>query len=138
MDELTLQEAAQRLGVSEHTVRRRVKRGTLAGVQVSSPQGFVWRVRLPDAATSPDGLANGQVAFRDALQVIERQQHLIAQLSGQVGFLQGQLETYKALTAPTPHQSAQEGQQGASVAGVVSDDLARPLAAPRKAWWRFW
>ena len=131
-------EAATRLGVSEHTVRRRVKRGELAGIQVSTPQGFVWRVRLPEAATSPDGVANGQVAFRDALQVIERQQHLIAQLSGQVGFLQGQLETYKALMAPPLHQSAQGGQQGGSAAEVALDDHATPVAAPRKAWWRFW
>jgi len=53
--------------------------------------------------------------------------------------------TIRALQSPaqpsetaTPHQSAQEGQQGGSVAGVVSDDLVRPSAPPRKAWWRFW
>jgi len=42
------------------------------------------------------------------------------------------------LTAGNASESAQEGQQGASVAGMVSDDLVRPPAAPRKAWWRFW
>ena len=53
-------------------------------------------------------------------------------LAGQLGYVQAQFqqrdELLKALQAPTeasteviPHQSAQEGQQTASVAGVVSD-----------------
>jgi hypothetical protein len=45
---LTISEAAQRLRLSEQTVRRRIKSGELSGIQVSTPQGFIWVVELPD------------------------------------------------------------------------------------------
>jgi len=71
-------------------------------------------------------------------------------LAGQLGYVQSQLqqrdEQIRALTAPAEastegyaSESAQEGQQTASVAGVaVEDDLVQPSAPRRKAWWRFW
>ena len=37
---LTIPEAAQRLRLSEQTVRRRIKSGELPGVQVSTPPGL--------------------------------------------------------------------------------------------------
>src|SRR5687767_6122803 len=55
---LTISEAAQRLRVSEMTIRRRIRSGELQGVQVNSPGGFAWVVDLPDEPTvdepSPD------------------------------------------------------------------------------------
>lgn len=50
--QVTVAEAALRLRVSEQTIRRRLHRGDLPGIQVPSPQGFVWMVELPDEATS--------------------------------------------------------------------------------------
>jgi len=85
----------------------------------------------------------------EALRLINRLTEENRNLAGQLGYMQAQLqqrdEQLKALQAPaepsatpTSHQSAQEGQQTDSVAGVVSDDLAASVAAPRKVWWRFW
>jgi excisionase family DNA binding protein len=55
---LTISEAAQRLRVSEMTIRRRIRSGEIQGVQVNSPGGFAWVVDLPDEPTvdepSPD------------------------------------------------------------------------------------
>ena len=42
-----IKEAAERLGISADTVRRRLKRGELTGRQEPTAQGFVWVVELP-------------------------------------------------------------------------------------------
>jgi excisionase family DNA binding protein len=146
--EVDLREAAAWLGISERTVRRRLHRGELEGRQVSTPQGRAWRIRLDTLPPSPHGHDGGRTdsaALVDALRVVADQQqqlrdqaHQLLQLAGQVGYLQGQLEQLRALPAGTSHQSAQDGQQGASAAGVVVDDLVQSHAAPRRAWWRFW
>lgn len=52
--QVTIGEAAQRLSVSEHTVRRRVRSGELSGSQVATPQGYTWRVDLPDEVPVPE------------------------------------------------------------------------------------
>jgi excisionase family DNA binding protein len=45
---LTIAEAAQRLRLSEQTVRRRIRSGELQATQMSSPGGFSWVVEVPD------------------------------------------------------------------------------------------
>lgn len=42
----SIEEAAEELGVSPSTVRRRVKRGQLQAVQARIAQGYEWRIRL--------------------------------------------------------------------------------------------
>jgi DNA-binding transcriptional MerR regulator len=51
--DVTIAEAARRLGISERTVRRRLHNGELQGRQVATPQGFVWTIEMPDGL--PDG-----------------------------------------------------------------------------------
>lgn len=46
----TVSEAAQALGVSVDTIRRRMKRGELETRREQTPQGFRWLIRLPDEA----------------------------------------------------------------------------------------
>ena len=154
---VTLAEAGALLGCSVDTVRRRVKQGAVHAEQRTSPRGAVWYIRADTLPSVQGRAANG--AAHDAPHVAEHAQHgngpllealrqlavqrdQLLHLAGQVGYLQRQVqehqETIKALQAPTPHQSAQDGQQGGSVAGMVSDDLVRPSVTPRKAWWRFW
>ena len=48
MARVTIKEAARRLGVAEATVRRRIHRGDIVGVQITTPQGFTWLVEVPD------------------------------------------------------------------------------------------
>jgi len=45
-DFVTIQEAAQRLGVSQDTVRRRIRKEELQAKQTPTPQGFRWVVEL--------------------------------------------------------------------------------------------
>ncbi len=59
---LSLVEAARTFGVSEKTVRRRVKAGQLHGRQVPSPRGPAWQVWVP---TTVDGAGSqGRVDSR--------------------------------------------------------------------------
>jgi hypothetical protein len=56
---VTIATAAERLGISQDTVRRRIHRGELRAQQAPTPQGFVWQVELgesgPDAPpVAPD------------------------------------------------------------------------------------
>jgi excisionase family DNA binding protein len=52
---LSVQEAAARLGVSEKTIRRRIKSGALPAFQLPTSQGYEWRVQVDDAAAHLDG-----------------------------------------------------------------------------------
>ena len=44
---VSIKVAAERLGISQDAVRRRLKSGELVGEKETTPQGFVWRVELP-------------------------------------------------------------------------------------------
>lgn len=87
MVELTLDEAAERLGVSRSTVRRRIESGEISGRKESTEHGDVWRVTLSDEegkpvtdehngngedqVSSPEDLSEGDAvaAPRNALEV---------------------------------------------------------------------
>ena len=45
---VSVAEAAKFLGVSEETVKRRIRRGELFGKQHPRPQGYAWMVEIPD------------------------------------------------------------------------------------------
>jgi len=54
VQEVTITEAAQLLGISSATVKRRLKTGELNGRQASRPQGFLWMVEIDqDHSTTP-------------------------------------------------------------------------------------
>jgi hypothetical protein len=55
VETVTIATAAERLGISQDTVRRRIHRGELRAQQAPTPQGFVWQVELcdQDAVTLP-------------------------------------------------------------------------------------
>ncbi len=46
-ERLPIKEAAERLGVSADTIRRRMKKGELVGEKEPTPQGYEWRILLP-------------------------------------------------------------------------------------------
>lgn len=45
-EDLTLEEAAKRLNLSERTIQRRLKRGQLTGYKVNGDRGPEWRIKL--------------------------------------------------------------------------------------------
>jgi len=59
-----IQEAATLFGVSESTLRRRLRSGQVNAHQVETPQGFKWwvDVDIPDTSDSVSDQVNGHVA----------------------------------------------------------------------------
>jgi excisionase family DNA binding protein len=132
MQQVSIDEAARLLGVSQDTIRRRIRNGELKAHQETRPQGYVWRVILP--AEEPEPEAQNHVgntylsselieALRDTIQ---RQDDTIAQLRTQLEAKDGQLET-RAREVQELHVLLQQAQA--------------VLPAPRdnRPWWqRLW
>jgi len=110
----TIGEAARHLGVSEHTVRRRVHNGQLLGSQVATPQGYTWRVEIPQNEDSPaPGPANGEIeALRELVATLKER------MEAQDGEMAAKNEQIREL-----HVLLQQSQ---------------PVLPAARAWWRFW
>jgi transposase-like protein len=104
--EVTITEAARRLGISERTVRRRLHNGDLPGRQLATPQGFVWTVEMPDDV--PSDQTNGKAADGE----LEALRELVAVLKDQVETKDQQIkelhvllqQAQAALPAPRDHR----------------------------------
>jgi len=100
-ERVSIKEAAERLGVSADTVRRRLKRGELAGEREKTPQGFVWRVELPvEARIVPPAEATtaaqaASVLVEDALEAA-RLRERVDGLERLVGELQSERDAWQA------------------------------------------
>jgi hypothetical protein len=115
----TIKEAADRLGLSENTVRRRLHAGLLKGYQEDPPYGR-WLVELSDediegaARATGDGVIPGLVeALRDT---IRRQDETLEQFSRQ---LESKDQQIKEL-----HVLLQQAQ------------AALPAPRDNRSWWR--
>lgn len=72
MTKASIKEAAERLGVVEATVRRRIHKGELSAVQEETPQGFVWVVELPDGVDEVQAESTGD-GYRELVEVLRRE-----------------------------------------------------------------
>jgi hypothetical protein len=116
MAKITIKEAAKRLRVSELTVRRRLAKGLITGVQEPTPQGYVWMVELSDDEMEGDHVVNQEI--------INRMDDTIAILSDQVKVQQEELAA-KNKQIEQLHILLQQAQAA--------------LPAPkedRQSWWR--
>ncbi len=91
---LTIKEAARVLGISQNSVRAKLKSGALSGCKVKGPTGEQWRVELTKPTkevTKTIEPAQNMEVLR-LLEIIEKQNHRLEAASGQIGYLQAQLE----------------------------------------------
>ncbi len=139
-ERLTIGEAAERLGVSPDTVRRRLKRGELHGEQEETAQGFIWRIVLPEAPDEPAPEAEPKESIELAL-LRER----VAGLERLAQELQGERDAWREQEASERDASAQLRvllQQAQTLAGAIpatvgeSEPISSPPAAPRSG--SFW
>jgi excisionase family DNA binding protein len=112
--QVSVTEAAQLLGVSEKTIRRRVHSGRLQATQVSTRGVYAWLIDIPDDQLEPD---SGELqALRDRVAAQDRELDVkneqIRELNGQIREL---------------HVLLQQAQAALSV----------PVGRQRP-WWRFW
>jgi excisionase family DNA binding protein len=131
MQQVSIDEAARRLSVSQDTIRRRIRNGELQAHQETRPQGYIWRVTLPDEEPEPeaqnhvgDTYLSSELA--EALRnTIQRQDDTIAQLRTQLEAKDTQLET-RAREVQELHVLLQQAQ------------AALPSPSKGKPWWRWW
>jgi len=104
--ELTIRDAAERLGVSSDTIRRRLKAGELAGRQEpQGKQGYRWMVQLPDdpqdtptaVGTAAPGMHPAEAyELADSRARIEGLERLIDEIGSQREKLERERDDWKA------------------------------------------
>ncbi|MFC1925760.1 helix-turn-helix domain-containing protein [Chloroflexota bacterium] len=129
----TIKEAAEALGLSEKTVRRRIKDGSLKAEQTKGKYGVEYRITSLDDAPSPDGGLDtdrgidiekslvtekdldieGDTMLAKALDIIKALQEENARLTGQFSILQSQVleldSRVRLLTEPKHGRSWWQG-----------------------------
>jgi hypothetical protein len=123
MELVTVPEAARRLGVTEDTVKRRLRKGELQGERKARPQGYTWMVELPDEESGTDSTVSSPSDDTVDHQVSNGE---IRRLEEMVSMLQHQLEVRE--------REVQELH-------VLLQQAQAALSAPRdsRPWWqRLW
>jgi hypothetical protein len=127
---LKLADAARHLGLSEKTVRRRLKDGGLQGRQVATVHGPTWEVWV-DTAGTLDGQGTQTVkgdAVLELVRLVDRLQRENLELGGRIGWLQAENQRLQETVLMLEAGPTVESEQ-ASNETTVSD-------APRVSWWR--
>jgi len=132
--ELTIRDAAERLGVSSDTIRRRLKAGELAGRQEpQGKQGYRWIVQLPDdppaatpavASVAPGMHSAEAYELADARARIEGLERLIDEIASQREKLERERDDWK-------DAAQREGEASRELRHLLkqSQDLALPAQA---------
>ena len=110
--QVTVVEAARLLGISIPTVRRRLRTGELSGNQVTTPQGYVWMVEVPDDLPVDTSSSGEVTALRELIT------HLNTQVEYQQEEIQAKNEQIREL-----HVLLQQSQ------------AALPAAGDNRSWW---
>jgi len=144
-DRLTIQEAAERLGVKEDAIRKRIQRGTLRHEKTPEGRVFVWVDAAPDATqdtaqdthrdASQDALLTAKdetiAALREQLaQANERDREnrrIIAAMTQRIPAIEAPPDS--APDAPGSPDTATDEERGTT---VPTDQQA----ATQRPWWR--
>jgi hypothetical protein len=119
MASVTIKEAAERLGISEVTIRRRLRTGQLRGYQESPPTGK-WFIEVSD-----DDVAQGEVETdedEDPLQLVDALRDTIKRQDEVIALLTHQLEA-REREVQELHVLLQQSQ------------AALPAAGDNHSWW---
>jgi hypothetical protein len=144
MGSFTIKEAAQRLALSELTIRRRLHAGLLTGCKEKTPQGFVWMVELPDDMAGGETKKNGEkeLGDRDDQPLAELVAALSARVEGQqelIEVLQSQLQAQKEQLEAKDTQIEARAREVQEL-HVLLQQAQAALPAPRddRPWWQLW
>ena len=131
MELLSIGQAVTRLGVSEVTIRRRLRKGELKGQKRQTPQGYVWMIELPDDVAEDN--KNGGNGEGESLS------ELVAALRAQV---EGQQELVDSLQAQVKVQQEELTAKNKQIEQlhILLQQAQAALPAPRnnRSWWQRW
>jgi excisionase family DNA binding protein len=149
LDRLTVVEAAERLGVKEQAVRKRIARGTLHHTKDEDGRVYVYLVPS-DTNAKPEAEGNSTADSTDTYT-------LIRSLEDQVGYLRREVEDWKdesrrkdailmSLTQRIPELEAprdtpkttDEGPEGSRERPFTEDAQKATQPRPERSWWRRW
>jgi len=71
--DVSINEAARHLGVSEDTVRRRIRAGNLLARKEPRPQGFTWVVELEDRQEDASRATHSSTVDRFVIEMLQEQ-----------------------------------------------------------------
>lgn len=148
VERVPVKEAAERLGVSADTIKRRMKAGELVGHQKPTAQGFVWLVEVPARSEDEDrelvppaGALLELAIMRERLTGMER---LLEERASRVEELEASLAAERDAAVSEREASAQLRvllQQAQTLAGAIPANVGQeeawqhtpPAAAPRSS-----
>jgi excisionase family DNA binding protein len=139
---VTIQEAAQRLGVKEDAIRKRIQRGTLRHEKTQEGRVFVWLDATSDATQDA-----AQDTYRDASQdaLLSAKDETIAALREQLAQANERDRENRRIIAaltsriPAIEAAPSERESPESPSGAVPNTQAPPEAetpAEARPWWR--
>ena len=140
LERVTVAEAAQRLGVKEQAIRKRISRGTLQHDKAVDGRVYVYIAAEPqDEVQGEDTRANTHLeALVDTLQ--EQNRFLREELARKDAIMLNMTEAMKALTPPAQEEPAAPPEaptEATEQPGRVEPQP--PLEEPTKRpWWRRW
>ena len=157
MDRVTIQEAAQRLGVKEDAVRKRIQRGSIRHEKAKDGRVYVWVDAVRD--TAQDAPRTSRDEYRDVAQ-----DERVEDLREQVAYLRRQLDeerearrradtilvqlsaanaeqarTIRAIEAPSSEEAPEADETAEEEPDQVPPRSATPgsqAGAQRRSWWR--
>ena len=159
-EELTLEEAAKRLNLSERTVQRRLKQGQLLGYKVAGPRGPERRIKVAscedttaaDFATSDDTTDVESVSSEDMTRAshivaspayvqfvefyreqVETLQEKLEAATYRNGYLEAQLSSAESQLKLLPDLSAKATKTETLEQQIAKLELE--LASARRSWW---
>jgi len=152
MESVPIKEAAERLGVSADTIKRRMKAGELVGHQKPTAQGFVWLVEVPARSEeedregeAPAGALLELAIVRERLAGLER---LLEERAERVAELEEALVAEREAATSEREASSQLRvllQQAQTLAGAIPATVGQeeawlhtPPAAAPQASGSFW
>jgi len=155
-ERLSMKQAAERLGVSVDTIRRRLKKGELVGEKEPTPQGFEWRIILPreeSDTTEPQGEPVTDSHAGDAIELEllreridelkqerddwKEQAQRSAEAERELRILLRQAQELALPAKATPQDAPESTESGSPISGVMQEKpsakgwLARLLGALR-------
>lgn len=133
MAELTIKEAAAALGVSQDTIRRRLKAGEIEGRKEEMGSGYRWVVTVPDdLEPEPAGAGGQELELASARARIEGLERLIEELSSDRDHWRDQAKRSQVM-AETAQRLA-EGAQALALPAGASEEAQhgpqRPATMP--------
>jgi excisionase family DNA binding protein len=153
---LSIEEAAESMGVSAATIRRRIKTGELAAFKRTTPYGFEWRigaepesiglittadhvVESPDQPVVESADQTSAPEMLELVRLADRLQQEASEKAEKIAELTGTAAHWQARAVIAEEQARRAEEQVKLLMAPKDDPAPEPPAEPeRRPWWKRW